>query len=97
LYIGERIGFDHVGLGSDFDGIEETPEGLEDVSKFPDLVGELLRQGVSDDDVAKVVGWNILRVWGEAEAVAREMQNANEPVLEDDLARLFSADLLSQA
>jgi membrane dipeptidase len=92
LYIGERIGFDHVGLGSDFAGIEDVPEGLEDVSKFPDLVAELLRQGVSDRDAAKVVGGNILRVWGEVEAVAREMQKNGEPVLEDDLLGLFSAE-----
>lgn len=89
LYIGERIGFDHVGFGSDFDGIEDVPEGLEDVSKFPDLVGELLRQGMSDEDVAKIVGGNLLRVWKEVDAVAEEMQKAGEPVLEDELRRLF--------
>jgi membrane dipeptidase len=92
MYIGERIGYEHVGFGSDFDGIERTPEGLEDVSKYPDLVAELLRQGVSDSDAAKVVGGNILRVWREVEAVAEEMQKAGEPVLEDDLPGLFSAE-----
>lgn len=92
MYIGERIGYDHVGLGSDFDGIQHTPRGLEDVSKFPELVAELLRQGVSDEDVAKVVGGNVLRVWKEVEAVAERMQEAGEPVLEDDLPRLFSAE-----
>lgn len=91
MYIGERIGFGHVGLGSDFDGIEHTPEGLEDVSKFPALVAELLRQGVSDEDAAKVVGGNILRVWEEVEAVAEAMQKAGEPVLEEDSPRGFSA------
>ncbi|KAK0739536.1 renal dipeptidase family [Apiosordaria backusii] len=55
-YIGERIGWEHVGFGSDFDGIEGVPRGLEDVSKYPDLVGELLRHGVGDEDVKKVVG-----------------------------------------
>jgi membrane dipeptidase len=91
LHIGERIGFEHVGLGSDFDGILEVPVGLEDVSKFPDLVAELLRQGVSDEDVAKVVGGNMLRVWGEVEAVAEKMQKAGEPVLEDELPRPWAA------
>ena len=85
VYIGRRIGFAHVGIGSDFDGIGSTPRGLDDVSKFPDLVAELLRKGVSDDDAAKVVGGNILRVWKEAEAIAGELQNKGEPVLEDDL------------
>lgn len=73
-YIGDLIGYDHVGLGSDFDGIPTTPKGLEDVSKFPDLVAELLTMGVPDENVAKVVGMNILRVWGDAEKQAVKMQ-----------------------
>lgn len=73
-YIGDLIGYDHVGLGSDFDGIDKTPKGLDDVSKYPDLVAELLQMGVSDVDVAKVVGLNVLRVWGEAEKQAMKMQ-----------------------
>ena len=53
-YIGDLIGYDHVGLGSDFDGIAMTPKGLDDVSKYPELVAELLKMGVSDVDAAKV-------------------------------------------
>ena len=83
-YIGERIGYDHVGIGTDYDGIEKTPKGLEDVSKFPDLVAALLRAGVSDKDVAKVVGRNILRVWHEVDRVASELQKTMLP-LEDDI------------
>lgn len=89
LHIGNLIGFDHVGIGSDFDGIPSTPTGLEDVSKIPDLVAELLRQGVSDEDAAKIVGGNLLRVWKEVDAVAREMQSQGEPVMEDDLPGLI--------
>jgi len=85
IYIGNLIGFDHVGLGSDFDGITETPKGLEDVSRYPDLFAELLRRGVSDGDAAKVAGGNVLRVWKDVEAVAAKLQKAGEPVLEDDL------------
>ncbi|KAL2018029.1 hypothetical protein VTK56DRAFT_1345 [Thermocarpiscus australiensis] len=92
LYVGKRIGFDHVGFGSDFDGIQHTPEGLEDVSKFPDLVAELLRQGLSDEDAAKVVGGNLLRVWKEVEDVAEKMQKEGVPVLEDDLPGLFPTE-----
>ena len=73
-YIGDLIGYDHVGLGSDFDGIPSTPKGLDDVSRYPNLVAELLNMGVSDLDAAKVVGGNILRVWGEAEKQAVRMQ-----------------------
>ncbi|KAI1169744.1 dipeptidase [Nemania sp. FL0916] len=88
-HIGDLIGYDHVGLGSDFDGIGSTPEGLDDVSKYPDLIAELLRRGVSDDDAAKLVGRNILRVWAEVEKVAAMLQAEGEPVLEDDLPDLF--------
>lgn len=63
-------GIDHVGLGSDFDGITEVPVGLEDVSKFPDLIAELLRRGWSEQDVRKVAGLNVLRVLRAAEQVA---------------------------
>lgn len=72
-YIGDTIGYDHVGLGSDFDGIVETPRGLEDVSKYPDLISELLHMGVNDDEAAKLVGRNVLRVWRDADAVALKM------------------------
>lgn len=88
-YIGDLIGYDHVGVGSDFDGIQSTPKGLGDVSKYPDLFAELLRRGVSDDDVAKIAGGNILRVWAEVEKVAARLQAEGEPVMEDDLASLY--------
>ncbi|EDU41830.1 dipeptidase 1 precursor [Pyrenophora tritici-repentis Pt-1C-BFP] len=83
-HIGELIGYDHVGIGTDYDGIESTPVGLEDVSKFPDLFAELLRQGISDEDAAKIAGRNILRVWAEADKVASELQKTTLP-LEDDV------------
>jgi membrane dipeptidase len=73
-YLRRVAGVDHVGLGSDFDGIDEVPQGLEDVSKFPDLIAELLRRGWSEADVKKVAGLNVLRVMREAERVAREMR-----------------------
>ena len=83
-HIGELIGYDHVGIGTDYDGIEATPAGLEDVSKFPNLIAELLRQGVSDKDAAKIAGGNVLRVWKEADAVAKKLQKHTKP-LEDDI------------
>lgn len=84
-YIGDLIGYDHVGLGSDFDGIPTVPKGLEDVSKFPDLVAELLKMGVSDADAANVVGLNMLRVWGDAEQVALKMQNDGVRPVQDHI------------
>ena len=87
-YIGNLIGYDHVGLGSDFDGIEKTPKGLDDVSKYPDLVAELLKMGVSDADAAKVVGLNILRVWGEAEKTALKMQEQGVLPVQDFIEKI---------
>ncbi|CAM1508497.1 Fc.00g053450.m01.CDS01 [Cosmosporella sp. VM-42] len=88
LHIGNLIGFDHVGIGSDFDGIPTVPKGLEDVSKYPDLVAELLRQGVSDADASKVVGGNLLRVWKEVDAVAADLQAKGTLPMEDDLPQI---------
>ena len=85
IYIGEKIGYEHVGLGSDFDGIESTPRGLEDVSKFPDLVKELLRMGVARRDVRRIVGGNVLRVWRAAEEVAEEMRKDGVLPMEDEI------------
>ena len=73
-HIRQVAGIDCVGLGSDFDGIDEVPAGLEDVSKFPDLIAELLRRGWTETDVKKVAGLNTLRVMREAERVARALR-----------------------
>jgi membrane dipeptidase len=70
-------GIDHVGLGSDFDGITSVPDGLENTSKFPDLVAELLRRGWKADDVKKLVGLNALRVMRDAAKAARRLQSAS--------------------
>ncbi len=78
-HIRQIAGIDCVGLGSDFDGITEVPVGLEDVSKFPDLIAELLRRGWSEADVQKVAGLNTLRVMREAERVSREMRGVTRP------------------
>ena len=69
-HVRDVAGVDHVGLGSDFDGISSVPDGLENTSKFPDLVAELLRRGWKEGDVRKVVGLNALRVLREAGKVA---------------------------
>ncbi|PTD10028.1 putative dipeptidase [Fusarium culmorum] len=88
LYIGNLIGYDHVGIGTDFDGIPSVPKGLEDVTKYPDLIAELLRQGVSNVDAAKVVGGNLLRVWKDVDTVAARLQVKGELPLEDDLPKM---------
>jgi membrane dipeptidase len=68
-------GIDHVGLGSDFDGIDAAPKGMEDVSKLPDLVRELARRGYSEQDLKKILGGNLLRVMRQVERVGREMRS----------------------
>lgn len=85
MHIGNLIGFDHVGIGTDFDGIEAVPEGLEDVSKYPNVIAELLRQGVSDADAAKIAGLNVIRVWKDVDAVAAQMQADGAPIMEDNV------------
>jgi len=74
-HIRQVAGIDCVGLGSDFDGITEVPVGLEDVSKLPDLIAELLRRGWAETDVKKLAGVNTLRVMREAERVAVAMRS----------------------
>lgn len=64
------VGIDHVGLGSDFDGVTFLPAGLQDVSEYPNLIAALLRKGYSEADIAKIMGENVLRVWQEVEAAA---------------------------
>jgi membrane dipeptidase len=65
-------GIDHVGLGSDYDGINQTPKQLEDVSCYPFLTQEMLNRGYQKEDIHKVLGLNALRVLRDAERVARE-------------------------
>ncbi len=68
-HVAEVAGIDHVGIGSDFDGIDLVPRGLEDVSCFPNLTAELLRRRWNETDIVKVLGENALRVLA---AVAEE-------------------------
>ncbi|KAL4931686.1 dipeptidase [Aspergillus undulatus] len=84
-YVGDLIGYQYVGFGSDFDGMERTIRGLEDVSKYPDLIRELLDRGVSVEDVAGVIGGNVLRVMGEIEEISREMNAQGITPLEDEI------------
>ncbi len=78
-HIRKVAGIDHIGLGGDFDGITAVVQGLEDVSKYPDLTAELLRRGYSDEDVKKVLGLNALRAWRQAEQAAARLQKTRGP------------------
>jgi membrane dipeptidase len=72
-YIVKVAGIDHVGLGADFDGAMDFPEGARDVSMLPNITYELLKRGYSEKDIRKILGENFLRVFAEAERVARSM------------------------
>jgi membrane dipeptidase len=72
-------GVDHVGIGSDFDGLSQGPLGLEDVSCYPALFAELARRGWTEDELGKLAGGNVLRVMRRAEAVAARLQKERPP------------------
>jgi membrane dipeptidase len=73
-HVVELTSVDHVGIGSDYDGVGDSlPVGLKDVSSYPNLVEGLLRRGYSEEDIRKILGENLLRVWREVEDVARSL------------------------
>ena len=78
-HIRQVAGVDCVGIGSDFDGIPETPQGLDGVDKFPALLEELARRGWSDAELAKVAGGNLLRVMAQAERVSARLRATRPP------------------
>lgn len=71
-HIAKVAGIDHVGIGSDFDGISSLPTDMEDISKLPNITYELLRRGYSERDIRKILGGNFMRTFAAAERVARQ-------------------------
>jgi membrane dipeptidase len=80
-HIREVAGIDHVGLGGDFDGVPDLPQGLHDVSSYPALLAELADRGWNDADLVALAGGNVLRVFRDAEAVARDLRTRRGPSL----------------
>ena len=80
-YIRKVAGVDHIGLGGDFDGNDAWPEGLSDVSMYPNLFAELIRRGWNDADLMKLAGGNVLRVLEANERVAKKLQAQPAPGL----------------
>jgi membrane dipeptidase len=72
-------GIDHVGIGGDYDGVDDLPDGLEDVGCYPALIAELLARGWSQDECIRLIGGNVLRVLRAAEAVARSSSARRGP------------------
>jgi len=71
-HVVKLVGIEHVGLGSDFDGIGALPFGVKDVSSFPEIIYELLKKDYSEDDIKKICSENILRVWKEVEEILKK-------------------------
>ena len=78
-HIRDVAGIEATGVGSDFDGVESVPDGLEDVSRYPALFEELRDRGYSDEDLGKVAGRNVLRVLREAERVGSRLRSERPP------------------
>lgn len=80
-HIVDLIGWDHVGFGSDFDGIPQGPVGLEDVSKYPELVKRVWKAtSATEEDIVKMMGLNVVRVWKECELVSERLKSKIKPV-----------------
>ena len=74
-HVVKLVGIEHVGIGSDFDGVGDSlPDGLKDVSMYPNLIEGLLKRGYSEADIVKIMSGNLLRVWRQVEAVAAASQ-----------------------
>ena len=82
-HVAKVAGFDHVGIGGDFYGAEgdDLVSGLEDVSKYPDLIAELIRRGWTDENIAKLTSENILGVFGNVEKVSAKLRQTRTPSL----------------
>jgi membrane dipeptidase len=79
-HIAKVAGVDHVGLGSDFDGVSgQLPEGLDSPADLPKITEALMARGYSAEDCRKILGGNLLRVFREVEGVSRELQQENRP------------------
>jgi membrane dipeptidase len=93
-HVREVAGVDHVGIGSDYDGVDWLPEGLEDTSTYPALIAELLRRGWSEEDCGKLASGNIIRTLRAAEETARGLSASRGPSRSriEDLDKPVAAD-----
>lgn len=82
-HIAKVAGVDHVGLGSDFDGISSLPEGIDSAADLPKITAALMQRGYSAEDCRKILGGNFLRVFREVEKVSKDLQAANRPRIQE--------------
>lgn len=89
VYVGHLVGFNHVGLGSDYDGMFSAVKGMEDVAQYPSFVAKMQQRGITRADVEKIIGHNVIRVLEEVEAHAVECKT-QLPVLEEGVKQLWN-------
>ena len=83
-HIAKVAGVDHVGLGSDFDGVNgQLPEGIDSPADIPKITAALMERGYSAEDCRKILGGNLLRVFREVEQVSKQLQAENRPRITD--------------
>jgi membrane dipeptidase len=93
-HVGLQIGYDHVGIGTDYDGMEKPVIGLEDVSKFPDLVFAMLRRGITRTQIEQIIGLNIIRVLSAVETAAKSIRTSGQcPALVEEVKQLWNDDI----
>ncbi|KIW36383.1 hypothetical protein, variant [Exophiala oligosperma] len=92
MYAVSEVGCDHVGIGSDFDGMLEGPDGAGDVSCYPALIAELLARKMSENNVKKIMGLNVIRVMAGVEGVARQEGLQGRPALYDQIPRIWTPE-----
>ena len=96
----EKVGFEHVGIGSDFDGMLEGPKGVDDVTCYPALLAELIKRGMKEDHVKCVMGLNMIRVMAAVENMAgtekqqqyQQRGRSPVPVSEDEISEIWTPE-----
>jgi len=78
-HVAKIAGIDHVGIGSDFDGISSSPEGMDSAADLPKITQALMARGYSAKDVNKILGGNFLRVFEKVQEVSRQLQSESRP------------------
>ena len=89
MHVGRLIGYDHIGLGSDFDGMFSAVKGMEDVELYPSLVARMLGRGIVRSDIEKIIGNNIIRVFRDVEAQSAYCKT-RYPILEEGVKQLWN-------
>lgn len=90
IHVGDLIGYDHIGLGSDFDGMFTAVKGIDDVTKYPQLVKKMLERGISGPNVQKILGLNIIRVLEKVEDISASYEEREYSVMGERVKQLWN-------